>query len=135
MNPARWLRDQVGTAAIEMAFTAPLAILLTLGAVETSRALFAQAAITQAAKETARFASVRGTASGAAASEAELETMALQLADLPTAATSAAVTWDPDNNPGGVVTVTMQHDFAPLTAPFAGGTFTFNATASMTVTR
>jgi hypothetical protein len=61
--------------------------------------------------------------------------MALQLADLPVAETSAAVSWTPDNTPGGVVTVTMQHDFTPLTMPFEGTTFTFDATASMTVTR
>jgi Flp pilus assembly protein TadG len=134
-GPKGWRTDQAGSTAVEIAFVGPLAILLTFGAVETGRALFAEAAITQAAKETARFASVRGTASGAAATEAELEAMALQLADLSVRDTSAAVSWDPDNSPGGVVTVTIQHDFTPLTLPFAGRTFTFDATASMTVTR
>lgn len=131
----RLLGDQRGGGAVEFAFAAPLAIMLTLGAAETARALSAQAAITQAVKETARFASVRGTASGAAATKDELEALAQQLANLPAEYTTAVVSWNPDNSPGGVVTVTMQHDFTPLTTPFDGSTFTFNATASMTVVR
>jgi len=129
------LRDQRAGGAVEFALTAPLAILLTLGAIEGARAVSAQAAITQAAKETARFASVRGTASGAVATQNQLETMALDLADLPAASTSAAVSWSPDNSPGGTVTVQLQHDFTAMTMPFDGSTFTFNATASMTVVR
>jgi Flp pilus assembly protein TadG len=139
VGTARWrhlLRDCRAAGAVEFAFAAPLAIVLTLGAIEGARALSAQAAITQAAKETARFASVRGSASGAAvATQAQLEAMALQLADLPSADTSATVSWDPDNTPGGTVTVQLQHDFTPVVLPFAGSTFTFNATASLTVVR
>jgi hypothetical protein len=33
------------------------------------------------------------------------------------------------------VTVTIQHEFTPVTTPFDGAVFTFNATASMTVVR
>jgi hypothetical protein len=29
----------------------------------------------------------------------------------------------------------MEHDFEPLTTPFKGSSFTFNATASMTILR
>lgn len=127
--------DQRGGSAVEFAIAIPIAIVLTFGGIEAARALSAQAAITQAAKETARFASVRGTASGSVATQDELEAMALDLADLPSATTTAAVSWDPDNSPGGIVTVQMTHDFTPLTIPFDGTTFTFNATASLTVVR
>jgi Flp pilus assembly protein TadG len=135
MGRDRLLRDERGSTIVEWAFVGPIAILLTLGAVEMGRALFAQAAITQAVKETVRFASVRGAASGAEATVDELEAMARQLADLADAETQVAVAWAPDNRPGSVVTVTMQHDFQPVTTPFDGSTFTFDATASMTIVR
>src|SRR5918994_1932657 len=89
-----------GSAAVEFAFAIPIAVLLTIGAVEVARAVSVQASISQAAKETVRYASVRGSASGAAATETQLETMAVQLADLADAGTTAAATWDPDNSPG-----------------------------------
>ena len=130
----RWyLRDSRGASAVEFALTIPAVIMLTVGALEIGRAVSAQAAINHAAKETARFASVHGAASGAAATQAALEAMALQTADLK--ATTAAVSWDPDNSPGGNVTVDLQHTFTPVTPVLDATTFTFSSTASMTVIR
>jgi Flp pilus assembly protein TadG len=131
----RLVSDRRGGVAIEFAFIIPIAILLTIGAVEVAHAVSVQASIAQAAKETVRFASVRGSASGAAATEAQLETMAVQLADLTNGTTSAAANWAPDNSPGSVVTVDMQTTFSPVALPFGPSSYTFNATASMTVVR
>ena len=127
--------DRRGGVAIEFAFIIPIAILLTIGAVEVAHAVSVQASIAQAAKETVRYASVRGSASGAAATEAQLETMAVQLADLTSGSTSAAVVWDPDNSPGSVVTVDMQTTFSPVALPFGPSSYTFTSTASMTIVR
>jgi Flp pilus assembly protein TadG len=132
---ARLLGDRRGGVAIEFAFIIPIAILLTVGAVEVARAVSVQASISQAAKETVRFASVRGSASGAAATEAQLEAMAVQLAELADAGTLAAVSWNPDNSPGGVVTVDMQTTFSPVALPFGPSSYTFTSTASMTIVR
>jgi Flp pilus assembly protein TadG len=131
----RLIGDQRGAGAVEFAIAIPIAILLTVSAVEVARAVSVQASINQAAQETARFASVRGTASGAPATEAQLETMAVELADLTDETTSANVTWDPDNNPGGVVTVDMQTTFTPVVLPFGPSEYTFTSTASMTIVR
>jgi Flp pilus assembly protein TadG len=120
---------------VEFAFVIPIAILLTIGSVEVARAVSAQASINQAAKETARFASVRGTASGTAATESELETMAVQLVDLTYGSTSADVSWNPDNSPGSVITVGIQTTFAPVALPFGPSNYTFTSTASMTIVR
>jgi Flp pilus assembly protein TadG len=132
---ARLTGDRRGGAAIEFALIIPIAILLTFGAIEVARAVSVQASINQAAKETVRFASVRGAASGAAATEAELEAMAVQLAELADASTSAAVSWTPDNAPGGVVTVDMQTTFTPVVLLFGPSNYTFTSTASMTIVR
>ncbi len=131
----RLLGDRGGGAAVEFALVIPLAILVTLGAVEVARAVSVQASISHAAKETVRFASVRGSASGAAATEAELEAMAVELADLTDASTSAAISWDPDNSPGSMVTVDMQTTFSPVALPFGPSEYTFTSTASMTIVR
>ena len=132
---ARLLGDRRGGVAIEFAFVIPIAVLLTVGAVEVAHAVSVQASISQAAKETVRFASVRGSASGAAATEAELEAMAVQLAELADASTSAAVSWTPDNSPGSTVTVDMQTTFTPVALPFGPSSYTFTSTASMMIAR
>jgi Flp pilus assembly protein TadG len=131
----RLLGEQGGAAAVEFAFTAPMAILLTVGAMEVGRAVWAHASIHHAAKETARFAAVRGAASGSPATVANLEAMALQLADLPDARTTADVSLTPDNRPGSTVTVQLQHTFIPLALPFGSTSFNFSSSASMTILR
>jgi Flp pilus assembly protein TadG len=132
---ARLVGDRRGGVAIESAFVFPVAILLTIGSIEAARAVSAQASINQAAKETVRFASVRGTASGTTATESELEALAVDLVDLTYGTTSADVSWNPDNSPGGVVTVDIQTTFTPLALPFFESSYTFTSTASMTVVR
>jgi Flp pilus assembly protein TadG len=132
---ARLPADRRGGVAIEFAFIIPIAILLTIGAIEVARAVSVQASISQAAKETVRFASVRGSASGAPATEAQLEAMAVELADLADASTSASVAWDPDNKPGSDVTVAMQTTFSPVVLLFGPSSYVLTSTASMTIVR
>jgi Flp pilus assembly protein TadG len=128
-------RDRRGGVAVEFAFIVPLAILLTIGAIEVARAVSVQASISHAAKETVRFASVRGAASGAVATEHQLEAMAVQLADLADHSTSAALSWNPDNSPGSVVTVDMQTTFSPVVPLLGPSSYSFTSTASMTIVR
>jgi len=128
------LGDQRGAAIIEAAVALPIMIVLSLGAIETARAVSAKASINHAAKETARFASVRGDASKDEATEATLESMALELAQLPPASLTASVSWNPDNRPGSTVLVQMQHTFTPV-VPFMPSSFTLSSTASMIITR
>ncbi|MGH6913772.1 MAG: TadE/TadG family type IV pilus assembly protein [Geminicoccaceae bacterium] len=127
--------DRRAATAIEAAFVLPLVIVLSLGSIEIGRAVAAQASIEHAVKETARFAAVRGAASETPATQAQLEAMALQLAELPASTLTASASWAPDNAPGGVVTVQLQHTFTPVTLPFDSSSFTFSSTASMTIMR
>jgi Flp pilus assembly protein TadG len=131
----RLLWDQDGAGIVEAALVLPLMIFLTLGALETARAIAAKAAMNHAVKETARFAAVRGEASSAEATEAFLEDMALKLADLSSSTATAAVTWEPNNSPGSRVIVQMQHDFTPLALPFLPDPIELSSTASMIVIR
>ena len=132
---ARLGDDTRAGVAVEFAFIIPIAILLTIGAIEVARAVSVQASISQAVKETVRFASVRGSASGTAATKAQLEAMAVELADLTNGATVANASWEPDNSPGSMVTVDMQTTFSPVILLFGPSSYTFTSTASMTIVR
>ena len=132
----RRLARESGATAIEVAFALPILLALTIGAFEMTRAVFAQSSLTHAAKETARFAAVRGAASGnSAATRQQLETMAVEITELPAARVTALVSWAPDNLPGGVVTIEMEHEFRPIALPFLPGSMMLSSTASMTIIR
>lgn len=131
----RLLGDQRGAAIVEAALAFPIVIFLSLGALETARAVSASASINHAAKETVRWAAVRGEASSEEATEAELESRAIELANLPASSVTAEVSWDPDNSPGSLVFVTMQHTFTPVALPFLPKSLALSSTASMTVIR
>lgn len=129
------LGDQRGATAVEAALVLPIMIFLSLGAIETARGVSAKAAINHAAKETARFASVRGEASEEEATQASLEAMAVELTNLPASSVTASVSWDPDNSPGSLVIVQMQHVFTPVALSFLPEALTLDSTASMAISR
>jgi Flp pilus assembly protein TadG len=56
----RWRRDDRGTALIEMAFTLPLLLLISLGIIEFGRAFQTWQILTNAAREGARVAVLPG---------------------------------------------------------------------------
>lgn len=130
------LADERGAVAIEAGFILPLLVVLTISGIEIGRALSVQAAMEHAVQETARYATVHGFASGAAASTSDLESMAADLANLPAEGTTIAAGFDPDNRPGSAVTVSIDHDFTPLTGAvfdFAG--FTLSTSTTLTIIR
>src|SRR4030095_11955672 len=56
----RWRRDDRGTALIEMAFTLPLLLLISIGIIEFGRAFQTWQVLTNAAREGARVAVLAG---------------------------------------------------------------------------
>lgn len=132
----RIARSERGSASIEAAFILPLLFILTIGAVEIGRALSVQATIRHAVQETARFATVHGFASGAQVSEAELETMAGDLARLPAGSMTVDAVFAPDNRPGSEVSVSIDHAYTPLTSiVFDLSGFTLSSTTTLTMIR
>ena len=132
---AGFLSDRRGSAAVEFAIVCPIALMITLGGLEMGRAIWAQTSINHAVHETVRFASVRGAASPATASQGDLETMAQNIADLDPSITTATASWAPDNIPGSVVTVEMTHTFTPMVTLIDFVTINLDASASMTIVR
>jgi Flp pilus assembly protein TadG len=87
-----------------------------------------------AAQRAARYASVRGSASGHAASAADIQTIAQQYAaPLSTSAITVSVTWTPNNAPGSTVQVVVSYAIRPAFLPVSAGALTLAGTARQIV--
>lgn len=73
-NLRRFWRDRRGTAMIEFAFVAPVLFALTIGTIDVGRLVWSTSMLHHMARETTRFASVRGTDANNPVDESEIET-------------------------------------------------------------
>lgn len=107
------LGDERGAELVEFGLASILFFMLLFGIMEFGRAMWIYDTVAHAAKEGARYAIVRGTESGRAATAADVEAYVRSRA---TGMTMLAVTttWDPDNEPGSVVQVRVESPFQPV---------------------
>ena len=130
-------RRRRGATVLEFAFALPVLLLLTLGMLVLGQGVSQFQVVAMLAREGARWASVHGTeyqatTGQAAATPADIYTSAI----LPKAVGFAPgslnylVSWSPNNQPGGTVTVTVRYQWAP--AAYLG-TMTMSSTSVMTV--
>jgi Flp pilus assembly protein TadG len=131
----RFGADRRGAAAVEFAFVAPVVILMIVAAVDVGIGVYRQVTLANAAKETVRYAAVRGAASGREVDTATLEQWARDNSGLAVTDTTATATWTPDRTPGATVAVAMQHTYRPMTLMVFEGALTLSAEASMVITR
>lgn len=119
-----------GSTIVESAFALASFAVLIAGVMEVGFAGFAANSISFAAQRAARYASVRGNASGHAASLADIRDVARQYA-APLSAGSAEVnvTWTPDNSPGSIVQVQVSYSFKPDLLPLSARVLTIRGTA------
>ena len=83
--------------------------MLIFGLIEFGRALFDYSMVSSLAREGVRYASVRGSTSGHAATATDISDYVKSKAvGLNVAVTT---TWQPDNHPGGTVSVQVQYTF------------------------
>jgi hypothetical protein len=96
---------------------------------------FASNSIAFAAERAARYASVRGGASGHAATTADVQGVAREYASpLDPSAVGVTVTWTPNNNPGSNVQVKVTFSLVSI-QPLSSGAVTLQSTAQQTVTQ
>lgn len=107
---SRW--NDRGSAITEMALAGPLCFLLLFGIMELGRVIWLYDSMSHGAREAARYAIVRGAESGRAATATDIETYVRDVVGLSTA--QVTTTWSPDNQPGSVVQVHVQHPFVPV---------------------
>jgi Flp pilus assembly protein TadG len=87
-----------------------------------------------AAQRAARYASVRGSASGHAATAADIQAVARQYATpLGASGLTVNVTWTPNNAPGGTVQVAVSYAIRPVFLPLSAGALTLTGTARQIV--
>ena len=85
-----------------------------MGAVEFGRAVWTYNSISHGAREGARYAIVRGSDSGRAATADEVRDYVRSRLPVLAPAIQVTTSWDPDKNFGSVVQVQVQHTFMPL---------------------
>lgn len=107
--------DRRGIAGVECAVCLPLVMLLVLGTIEASNAIFVQQALTSAAYEGANIASVKGGTTQLAESTAKNVLTTMKISNAKITITPAVTSQTPV---GTLVQVTC-------TAPLKGNTFLF----------
>jgi Flp pilus assembly protein TadG len=154
----RWGGDN-GTSLIEFAVSVPVLFMLLIGFIQMCHALYSNFCISEAARDTARWASVRGSTSctnapgmsGCNATAAQIQSYA-QSAGYPgvvsssisvstawlsnsetTPATWSTCSGDDCNRPGNAVQIVVSYPF-PYQIPFGpSNTFNFSSTAQMVI--
>ena len=135
MNRAR-AHARRGSTLVESAVVAAVFLLLLAGIMEFSRLGFAYNEVSFAAQRAARYAAVRGSASGHAVSAADVRTAALVYTGaLDNTKVTVTTTWTPNNNPGSTVQVKVSYNFATVLVPLAAGLLTVQTTARDIITQ
>jgi Flp pilus assembly protein TadG len=129
-------RNRRGTTLVESAMALLVFAVMLAGIMELGVVGFAFNSVSFAAQRAARYAAVRGSASGHPASESQVRATALSYsAPLKSEATRVTVTWTPDNHPGSTVAVTVAYDFTPWLLPLSHEVLTVAGTARQAVTQ
>ena len=103
---------------------------LIAGIMEVGIVGFAANSVTFAAHRAARFASLRGSSSGHAATVSDVQASATDYATpLNPANLTVNVTWVPDNHPGSSVQVTVAYALRPSVLPLSANLLTLQSTA------
>jgi Flp pilus assembly protein TadG len=128
------MKKQRGSTMVEGALALLSFAILLAGIMETSFVLFTANSVTFAAQRGARYASVRGTASGHSATQADVQALAQSMAaPLDTGSVTVNVNWTPDHNPGSTVEVKVSYAFKPAILPLDGGVLTLSSTSRATI--
>jgi Flp pilus assembly protein TadG len=151
----RSARGEEGSAIMETAMSSMILLTFMFGVMETGFALYSYHFISEAAREGTRYAIVRGSScvnptdftSACPASTSDIQNYVKNLGfpginpnnmtvTVANAGYPAGVTCTPSascNNPGNLVTVTVQYNF-PLTVPFVPAhTYSMSSTAAMII--
>jgi Flp pilus assembly protein TadG len=121
---------QRGGTLVEGTLALMVFALLVAGITELSVTGLAGNCVTFAAVRAARYASVRGSGSGHAATAADIQSIAQQDATpLSTGALTVTVIWTPDNASGSKVKVKVAYSFRPNLLPISATALTLSSTS------
>src|ERR1700733_2532396 len=130
------MKHRRGSTMLEGALVMTTFVILLIGSMDFGRLGFTYNSVTYAAHQAARFASTNGSASGHAATVANIQTNAdNNLIGLSATGLTVAVTWTPNNNPGSQVQVAVSYRFQPLVVPISSSALTVKSTTVDTISQ
>lgn len=103
--------SQKGSALVESALITLVFLVMILGIVDFGRMVWIYTQVAHGAREASRYAMVRGSATGNAATVAQIQAVVTNSAVLDTANTHTAVTFNPDQSSGSTVSVAVTYTF------------------------
>ena len=111
---ATTVKDARGATLVEVALASTLFLTITFGTIEFGRMILDYHVVSNAAREGARYAAVRGSSSGRAASANDVATYVASRSGGRLSPSNVTVTWPTDNAPGSVVQVQVRYGFTPI---------------------
>lgn len=129
----RLFSDRRGVSSLQFAMVVPAVIATVMGTVDMGRMMMAQNTLVHAANEAVRFAMVRSATSEQAASEQDIVDLVKgRMTGLHANQATVSVSWTPQNQPGGRVTVNVDYPYE-LSA-LGLGTINLNGSSSTFIT-
>ena len=121
-----------GQALTEISIVIVLFVILAFGIIDAGRLMYNYNAVSFVAREAVRWAVVRGATSGHVATVADVQNYAQSMSmGVPV---NVDVTWNPDNQPGSAVVVTVRNDFSSMT-PFVPSPMHLASSSRMIISR
>ena len=121
-NLRRFWRDRRGTAMIEFAFVAPVLFALTIGTIDVGRLVWSVSMLHHMARETTRFASVRGTDANNPVDASDIENRLIGIpgSEVTIAATCVLAAAPPPCASGDTVQVQLDYTYSFLLGKLVG---------------
>ena len=128
--------SSLGQAATEFGLLALGTLTLIFAVMQGSAAVYAYSFVTYAARDAARYAMVRGSSSPLPATATDVKNFVLAEAQgINTQSVTVNTTWNPNNNPGNTVKVTVSYSFAPLARIASTVTLNLSSTSQMVISQ
>lgn len=120
-NPLKLLKNESGAAFVEFGLLATIFFTLTFAIIDFGRMMWLNNTVEHVAAEGARYAAVRGSNKASPVSETDVTTYVQDRTDgIPDADIDIDVTWSPNNNPGGTVTVLVTYNYEYIIGSILG---------------
>jgi len=130
-------RSHAGQVMAEFALVLTPCLMLFFGVINFALALYCYDFVCYSAQQAVRYATVHGSTAATTVTASSIHTYVngLVVGVLNTSAMTVTTTWSPNNQPGGVVTVSVTYNYPPLTSLVSSVTIPLTRTAAMVITQ
>jgi Flp pilus assembly protein TadG len=128
----RW-KGEEGSAALEMAISTMLYMVIVLGILDLTRMIYAYNFVSFAAREASRYASVRGTANPATSATVKTFVRSEAVAAINQNNVNVTTTWSPNHTAGSRVTVNVSYTYSSLFSFVLAHPVTFQSSSTMVI--